>query len=434
MSYATNLSLVAVALAATLGGAPRADAKSLDDALEEMASQVEAFLGEKQITTALVRDFSGPSDVGTGKLLTQTLTGKLSELGIQKGSALGGDQQHKLEGNFAFDSDRKIIVVNARLHDANGAVVDNFRQRVTVQEIDTLADINQLFPSNTDFQQATSDVVAGSKAKVKATPVSSSASQLKTAQLDAIGQSRLNDGRSFDRRPGGAIAASSSSPFELQVLIERGGSLEPIEIADLNGFAFAPLQEGDVYNIRVRNNARHDIAVELSIDGVNTLSLSEVEPYRKHGRWVVLAGREAIVRGWHRGAVAGALNEYFKFEVTTEENGVAREIGLPSSQIGSIQATVYHAWDPAREPTPAIEQAGQVGKTLGLATGRGASVNVRTTQIRRLFGKQPLASIAVRYENPDISNLPTDAPPQAAAEAGTTTPSNGQNQALAPAL
>lgn len=391
-------------------------AKTLDSALDDMAQQIGEFFDANGIESTLVDDFKSPADASTGKAVSQTLVGKLSGLGVDKATPLDGQDVHRVDGNFAYDNDRKIVVINAVLHDANNREVERFRQRVAVQEVDSIEDINKLLPTNADFQAATSDVVEEAKAdatggdssgKVPAIQVSTAAN-LKKKQLSAIEAGRQDGTRGFDLRTKSAIASSDTSPFLVEILVERGSELVPVEIADLNGFAFAPLAEGDVYRVRIRNEAAHDVSLELNIDGVNTLSLSDA--YRDLGRWVVPAGGSILVPGWHRTIRPDGRNEYFKFEVTTEEKGVAREIGLPSGQIGSIHATIHHAWHPA-EPTPAIEEAGRVGQTLGLATGRGAVVSVQTAQVSRRHGKQPLASIAIRYQNPDVSDLPDDAPP-----------------------
>lgn len=144
------------------------------------------------------------------------------------------------------------------------------------------------------------------------------------------------------------IAASSSSPYHVQVKVLRAGSsdYETLGIREVgNGLAFCDLKEGDRYSIIVTNTAPHDVGVELMIDGINSLHLSEVPGFAETGKWLIRGTNanggvpySARIDGWYRNP-----EQVYEFQVTSEPDAVATALGFPA-KIGTITATFYGAW------------------------------------------------------------------------------------------
>ncbi|MCA9023593.1 MAG: hypothetical protein KDA86_00130 [Planctomycetaceae bacterium] len=212
------------------------------------------------------------------------------------------------------------------------------------------------------------------------------------------------------------IAASSSSPYHVQVKVLRAGSsdYETLGIREVgNGLAFCDLKEGDRYSIIVTNTAPHDVGVELMIDGINSLHLSEVPGFAETGKWLIRGTNanggvpySARIDGWYRNP-----EQVYEFQVTSEPDAVATALGFPA-KIGTITATFYGAWKEGEPVHPLEAQlAAQLGAARGLGTGQGAVIGSRSEISRRIFGTHPLASVSIRYVNPDP---PVDLPIEAA--------------------
>ncbi|MCA9074881.1 MAG: hypothetical protein KDA93_07610 [Planctomycetaceae bacterium] len=212
------------------------------------------------------------------------------------------------------------------------------------------------------------------------------------------------------------IAASSSSPFHVAVKVRHADSptYEPINIQKVgNGLAFCDLQEGDQYSVVVTNTSPFDVGVELKIDGINSLIFSEVPGFAETGKWLIRGTNKnggvpfsARIDGWYRNP-----ESVDSFHVSSEPDAVATELGSPA-RIGTITATFFGAWQEG-EPVHPLEQqlAAGPGNARGLGTARGETLGSRSTIARTHFGVHPLASVSIRYVNPEP---PVDLPIEAA--------------------
>lgn len=207
---------------------------------------------------------------------------------------------------------------------------------------------------------------------------------------------------SFHPATATAIAASPTSPFRIEIEAtdpSGTGSYSPVSVIDRKGFAFAPLVEGQLYQVRVYNDADFDVGLELSIDGINSLALSEIESFKSLGKWVIPARSSGVVRGW-------LINNQRldEFVVTAEPQGVAALLGRTQS-IGMVTATFFPAWE--GNAIPPFQQL--LGGAKKGATGQGRPLAANIRNVIRTFGTEPLAMITVRYNNPEP---PADLPNQ----------------------
>ncbi len=461
---------VLAVLAALLVPMPTMAADTLDDAIANIANRIEAYLKEKNELQINIRDFSGPPNSSSGRKIKNLLEAELEKRDIKvallSNWEVRGDFQVNTDGKFAT------VAVITRLVNAQGAEVADFRQRVS-ESVDDLKDVLDIAqppgfdgeslvaavtegaqPGNSSNPPAgaadpnAESTAPGTSGNQPAPPVSSGSSppannpgtvspgtvspgtppagsspngSPQTAQLpdaqtrdDLLKTSLLKPG--FFSVNETTIAASDRSPYRVQVKVRRAGAsiFEAINIEEVaNGLAYCDLQEGDQYSVVVTNTAPHDVGVELMIDGINSLVFSEITSFRETGKWLIRGTNNnggvpysARIDGWYRNP-----ETVDSFQVSSEPDAVASELGFPA-KIGTITATFYGAWKDGDPVHPLEAQlAASLGQSRGLGTARGETIRSRSETAVSIFGTHPLASVSIRYVNPDP---PVDLPIEAA--------------------
>lgn len=66
--------------------------------------------------------------------------------------------------------------------------------------------------------------------------------------------------------------------------------------SDAKGRPLVPIHKQEVYGVRLINNASHEVAVDLQIDGINCFAFSET----KSKLWIVAPGKHVDILGWHK--------------------------------------------------------------------------------------------------------------------------------------
>jgi hypothetical protein len=173
---------------------------------------------------------------------------------------------------------------------------------------------------------------------------------------------------------GSLVRSAPDSPYAVEVLVKvPGGQYRPRTPKEADGLAFVPIELGETYAVRLVNQADHEAAVELSIDGLSTFAFSEVRQAR---RWIVPARGQILVRGWHI-----SPKEINEFLITEYAKTAVAELGGSPEKIGTVTAVFRACWDrsappPAGEPTekpmpsgPPVPQS-----SVGPGTGRGEKV------------------------------------------------------------
>jgi hypothetical protein len=184
---------------------------------------------------------------------------------------------------------------------------------------------------------------------------------------------------------GTRLSTSPTSPYAIEILVKSGGAHVPRPAEpDDKGRLFVPLAPHDVYAIRLINDSKHDAAVKLEIDGVNSLAFDQ-----DHSSfWIVGPGKSVIVKGW---VIDPRTAKEFKVVGTFEETAAAKLNLKPSSTIGLITASFSAAWSsdagrPSDEPD-----------LQGRGTGFGREIEFATQKVKTTIG-QPRDIISVRYE------------------------------------
>ena len=363
-----------------------ARANSLDEALTNMAGQIVSYLKSQDKTTVSIGDFDGPDGSTAGRAIQQQLQEKLVSQQIEV-KKLGA--RYKIRGSFFLqtDTDSSVATIKSTLVDENGREMTGFRERVQLAEVRSLEDLSRLFGLTVDLVTEKS---GGEKAatNVRADQLIAKVDKAVSTKVE---QSIKSPSFAFDKTSS-RVKATNKSSFVVQLLRRPLGTLKavPLDIIDESGFAFAPLQDGDAYEVTVINNADHDVAAKISIDGVNSFHFSENLAFRENGSWVVGARSQGLIRGWYINNAS--LREFL---VTSD----SKDSGLPDPlDLGTITVQFFHCWKPD-SPTPQIEVLAGLTRDQ-LRTTQGNLIGQLGQTTERIFGKQLLASVSIRYSNP----------------------------------
>lgn len=180
---------------------------------------------------------------------------------------------------------------------------------------------------------------------------------------------------------------STGSPFGMEILVKNGNRLiSRSPKLDSQNRAFVDLRRGEEYVVRLHNDAPFQVAVCLTVDGVDVFVDAQDAP--RDSRFVVYPSTHIDVPGWYF-----TKTHSIAFEIGGYEESVAQRVGN-STGVGTITAAFQACWDP-NGPRPADEPAG--APKGGKATKQGRDVNKNYIQLIRDFGHFR-AIISVRYD------------------------------------
>ena len=434
-----RLPLVLAAIAGCVLTAGTARAERYETAIESLASEVAKFLGEKDQAVVKVEDFRAGEDTSTGRRIRLDLSEALRDnhnvtVPTDKKEALKLRDALRVTGEISSGAagGRPIVVIKAKVRGKGNTELTEFRERFqSDREVTDTGTIAELLGLNVDqqanFEDAKEKVVAEAEADGETVVAASdeadtqtttevsgtsetAASTVKTGVVtDAKAKAKIKqetvkanraevakqieEGPKFFQVSTSRMAASEGSNFQMEVLVKRGGTYQPIDIEDLSGLAFADLANGDVYAVRLINNSEHDVSVELMIDGLNTLRFSDDPGFRDLGRWVINRGTSGTIKGWH--FTGSRVHEFL---ITAAPDSRVAELQEPTSSIGIITASFYPAF---REGEQKSEFESLIA-SQSLGTGKGAELDDRNVStVQRQHGKQRLATMSIRYINPD---------------------------------
>ena len=182
------------------------------------------------------------------------------------------------------------------------------------------------------------------------------------------------------------VSAGPNSPFSVEELVKEGDKFVPRGVKDDEGLAFVAINKDEVYAVRVYNEAPFDVAVTLTIDGLNMFSFSDSQQYRSLGVFIIGAKSSGTIYGWHRNNQVSD-----SFLVTDYAKSAAAELKQSGGELGTITASFAAAWPEGSKPPP------DEGLTRSeVATGRGAEVATNYKEVARHFGRMRSA-VSVRY-------------------------------------
>jgi hypothetical protein len=191
---------------------------------------------------------------------------------------------------------------------------------------------------------------------------------------------------------GDVVLAGDRSPFGMEVLVES----HPIKPTDVDGFAQVELKRDQEYKVRLINRSSLEMAVRLSIDGINFLTFSDLKyedgPYKGSPRYdmvLVPPGKTVTIPGWHKNNRTSLA-----FRITHYADTAAAKMNR-TTDIGTITATFCAAW----EKTPPEDEPDGARGPGDDGTGFGQPKSANYKAVQRTIGAVR-ASVAIRYKVP----------------------------------
>ncbi len=191
---------------------------------------------------------------------------------------------------------------------------------------------------------------------------------------------------------GTVVLAKENDLYGVEILIDN----KPLKPENEDGFSFVKMQRDQTYAVRLINRSSIEVAVRLSIDGLNVFVFSELR--QKEGPFVgaplydmfLVPPQESVtIKGWHRNNTT--TNQ---FKITDYADTAAAKMNK-ATDLGTITATFCAAWE---KTPPKDEENGSRAVGDG-GTGVGPPITQNYTVVQRIVGRVR-ASVAVRYRIP----------------------------------
>lgn len=378
--------------------------ESLRPTLAIVAKATATILESRGVDSVGVGDFTGPPAFGSsfGPGIRVVLIEELGKVKIREkkvGAAIG------IQGRYTL-----------KPQDANSDSIDGASLRIEASLVDISGQV--LTDLNTEVK-----VPSAGGEPVQAIPVSKGTMtvDLKGSQSDMKGSGALGEtlgatvdldsGKGFPNgdtvvesfqhptavvHGGTAVAASATSPFSLELLVDD----KPRAITLEDGQPFVELKKGESFQLRFTNRAEFDTAVVFTLDGVSSFQFSDVRFTKgskrgqpRYSRWIIGRGKSVVIKGWHR------TNEAVDaFLVTDFGNSAAAKFGSVSG-LGTITAAVRATWRKGENPPKGEPLFAMAEPDVGIGQGERIEQRVKEDVDPREFG-QPRAIITVRYAKP----------------------------------
>ncbi len=364
-SYSFMLFLVVVVL--SFLGSPRGahGDELLDQGLAKMANAIKSFLEEEKLPTkVIVGDFSGvPKLKASGGVeISRSIKKQLEAAGV----SVAEDADTQVMGRFKL--------VEKRQHPQDQ--FDSLGLEILAQISDGNGDPLVELPISV-FGSVVLQISGASGVDI---PPTMPEKQRQEKMIEQV----KNPPTSTDQ---GKTKPTAASPFAVEILVVKGNQLEkrPATL-DQQKRANVDLHQGEEYIVRLHNTADFEVAVTLTIDGVDMFVDATDAP--SNSRIIVAPGKYADVPGWYI-----SKTNTKAFQIGGYEQSVAKRVGN-STGSGTITAAFRASWDP-NGPCPADEPAGQ--PKGGKATKQGRDLAKNYELVIRDFG-DVRSVVSVRYD------------------------------------
>ncbi|QDQ26802.1 hypothetical protein FNU76_10740 [Chitinimonas arctica] len=194
----------------------------------------------------------------------------------------------------------------------------------------------------------------------------------------------------------------------LGALAERGQQVE-LRVEDRYGRAYPEYhqrnrawvagEEGEPYQLRLRNLSRERVMVVLSVDGINAVS-GETAAFRQSG-YVLEPYADTVVTGWRK-----SMGSVARFYFTDLGDSYAARTDRPFD-VGVIGAAVFNERRYVPPPAaiakegnrpPMASRKAESAAAMGTGHGEIEESHVRRTEFERA-SEQPREVLAVRYDS-----------------------------------
>lgn len=168
---------------------------------------------------------------------------------------------------------------------------------------------------------------------------------------------------------GSLVSSSQDSPYAVELRVKPlkdhdKHTAQPRAAKDIDGQAFVAIDQGELYEVRIVNRARHEVAVTLHIDGLDVFTFSE-ERDPQSGRprfshFIVPPAQDdkpgsGVIVGWQKTIVADRKDKFLAFLVTENGKGAASKFPtLTQGKVGVLTLSFSRSY-------PKGSRAGETG-------------------------------------------------------------------------
>lgn len=189
-------------------------------------------------------------------------------------------------------------------------------------------------------------------------------------------------------KPIGAENSANGLPIA-SAIKERPG----ITATSMQPFAFSPIDKNQVYEVVVGNESDREIAVSISVDGIDVFTFSEeINLNTKKSlftHFIVAPQSELVVPGWHKTIDPNRDDNFLAFLVTEYGQGASSKL-FPQKAIdgtvGAVTVAISNSYSPS-----------DGAKSSQAETGFGPPVKQDQKPVERAIDP-PHAFITIRYE------------------------------------
>ncbi len=358
------------------------EALTLDAALTSIAKVVAEKVKQENATQIVINPITDTGDLthtaGTG--LTEKLIEKLKAEGIAPA----------LKADLIFSGDYGLGEAESggqRL----GFPVGRLAFKVKKRNGKTLVDSENDIPA--DRQPRVTDLGDLNKMgnTTVALPPPSATTERNKATLDAL-----------DNKPGlfeiqGTRLRATGAPYAIELLVApatgqvapRAGAFRPAKLEVRDGSPFLKVEPGQALAVRIINEAGHDVASTVSIDGLSMFDFREDKADRNE-HVIIKQGTAGDILGWFRDA---KVSSAFLVADLPQDHTKSALLKNPA-KIGSITITFAAAWEKDNQ-RPADEFVHN--RKVGVEIIPGGTIEAPYETVNRQIGEVRTV-LTVRYD------------------------------------
>lgn len=360
------IAFVATLISISAGLAPLSASEVMRKELVPVAKSICALLDEEGQTTVAVGDFTGPAqlDANFGPGIANDLSAELTILKV----TLDKKASLSVKGRYALVEDKKntqlrVVKLTIQILDRNDDVKSEFRAEV--RDNNTIAQVSGAtvaFSPNADKQTRNEEI------------------------QNALEKPSIH-------LSGTKCSATKDSLFAVELLVKSDPKAVGVPRTPIveNGQAFVDIKRNEYYEIRVYNDAVHETAVEVLIDGLSVFAFSDVKDEKgeqpKYKYYVLDPKKPATIVGWHR-----TNQQSDSFVVTEYGKGASAKGQVTSGKTGVITVSFAAA---SNHPADLPEDDGARNASTN-ETGFGPPIQTDLTEVQRTIGSVR-EIVSIRY-------------------------------------
>lgn len=362
------------------GPAPAAENLTLENALTAIAKNVAAVVKEQGAKEIVVNPISDTGDLThtAGLGLTEALIGKLRAEGLEPA----------LKADLVFSADYSLGEAE-RDGDRQGFAVGRLAFKVRRRNGKTLIDSEKDLGADRQPRVTNPADLAKMGDLTVSRPPTAQAADNDKALLDAI-----------DNKPGlftieGTKIRPKGAPYAIEMLVAPASGanapshdlFRPRKVDVRDGMPFLKVQPGEVVAVRIFNEAGHDVAANVSVDGLSMFAFRD-DKADKNENVIVKARTAGDVLGWFRNA---KVSSAFLVADLPSDHSKSSLLKNPA-KIGAITVTFAAAWEKDDQRPKDEDGTRQAAEIVP-----GAPIEAPYEVVRRQIGGFR-AAVTVRYD------------------------------------